>query len=86
MMRRDESMRGKYPRVAIKKFNITEETEIKELENEIQIMSICIHPVLRPICTHARRRARTRHASMRHLLHFPFLLVVSDLRVPLLEH
>jgi serine/threonine protein kinase len=32
--------------VAIKKFNITEETEIKELENEIQIMSICIHPNL----------------------------------------
>jgi CRP-like cAMP-binding protein len=41
---KDPVMLEKYPQVAIKKFNISEETEIKELENEIELMSVSNHP------------------------------------------
>jgi len=41
---KDRMLMQKYPRVAIKKFDISEETEIKELENEIQLMSVSNHP------------------------------------------
>uniref|UniRef100_A0A7S0EQR9 cGMP-dependent protein kinase n=1 Tax=Hanusia phi TaxID=3032 RepID=A0A7S0EQR9_9CRYP len=43
---KDKSSRERWPRVAIKKFAMNEETELEELENEIQIMSVSSHPNL----------------------------------------
>jgi hypothetical protein len=37
-------MKKRYPRVAIKKCDICEDSELKELENEIHLMSMSVHP------------------------------------------